>query len=104
MKNQHQEIIEDWTYTHYVRDASGNVMSIYKETFAPCVSGGCSGATNVSSVKVADQPIYGSDRVGSLRDDREQLSNVAISGGDTDYLSSHYFGGYGDSSWKVTWP
>ncbi len=75
---------DQWTYTHYVRDASGNVMSIYEEDFAAC--GGCSGgATHEATVKVADQPIYGSDRLGTIHDDRQRTAHVSFGASDINY-------------------
>lgn len=90
---------EDWTFTHYVRDASGNVMAVYEESFEPCVGGGCSMISDISTLKLADQPIYGSDRLGSVRGDVEHESNVSISGndfGDIDYVNTSVYSGYGD--------
>ncbi|HEX8659410.1 MAG TPA: RHS repeat-associated core domain-containing protein, partial [Hymenobacter sp.] len=49
------------TTTYYVRDASGNVMAVYQQ-------GGAGG-----SVTLAEQPIYGSTRVG------ERLPNLSLS-------------------------
>lgn len=42
----------EWVTTYYVRDASGNVMSIYEE--------------KAGEVKLSELPIYGSDRLGTL--------------------------------------
>jgi RHS repeat-associated protein len=43
----------NWTYTFYVRDASGNVMSVYSKT----------GSTTL----LTEIPIYGSERLGELK-------------------------------------
>ncbi|MGB0175726.1 MAG: RHS repeat-associated core domain-containing protein [Owenweeksia sp.] len=83
-----------WTYTHYVRDASGNVMGIYEESFASCQE--CiEGATHDFSLKVSDQPVYGSERVGNIRDDRERTGQVSFSGGNITYHGLGDIGGDG---------
>ena len=62
----------DWTITHYVRDASGNVMAIYTENYEAC--SGCQQSTSdyVASVSLSEQSLYGSDRLGNWTDGRAQ--------------------------------
>ncbi len=50
------------TLTYYVRDAQGNVMSIYETT---------ENTNGTLDYRLADQPIYGSSRVGSLQSNDE---------------------------------
>ncbi|MDX2002644.1 MAG: hypothetical protein SFW35_09430 [Chitinophagales bacterium] len=48
---------DEWEYTYYLRDASGNVMSNY--TKRTLVS-----TTTYKQVKQTEVPLYGSDRLG----------------------------------------
>jgi hypothetical protein len=59
----------NWTAQWYVRDASGNVMAIYDETFA-------STAENAyqSIVTLSELPLYGSSRVGILKGSGQEIT------------------------------
>jgi YD repeat-containing protein len=64
---------KDWSYTYYVRDASGNVMGVYKRSFTPNV-----GNTEVTdALELEESQIYGSSRLGiDLRKGEGILSSV----------------------------
>jgi|GEM_PF-4686275 RHS repeat-associated protein len=51
---------DQWTYTYYVRDASGNIMAIYDRNFVN------NKTTSQVQVSLAENPIYGSKRVGDV--------------------------------------
>ena len=79
--------VQDWTFYHYVRDASGGIMAIYEETFEPC-GGNCSNqsASYISNLKLIEQPLYGSSLLGTLSTDIVQKSEVLFSGNDPLHL------------------
>ncbi len=56
-----------WIYTHYVRDASGNVMAVYKQTFEKKDT---LDANFVTTVTLDEQNIYGSSRLGLRTEDK----------------------------------
>jgi RHS repeat-associated protein len=64
---------KDWSYTYYVRDASGNVMGVYKRSFTPNV-----GNTEVTdALELEESQIYGSSRLGiDLRKGEGILSSI----------------------------
>lgn len=78
-----KEVINDPTdptknnSTYYVRDASGNVMAIYEENNAVVPTG------YIAHVHMAEQPIYGSDRLGQRRDSIPVKSTLYPSNGGT---------------------
>jgi RHS repeat-associated protein len=57
-----------WTAQWYVRDASGNVMAIYNETFTNT-------ATNAyaSTLTLSELPIYGSSRIGIIEASGQEI-------------------------------
>ena len=55
---------DQWTYTHYVRDASGNPMAVYTESFEACSSCTGTGTTHLATVALSEHNLYGSDRLG----------------------------------------
>jgi RHS repeat-associated protein len=54
---------DNWTYTYYVRDAQGNVLATYERTMRK------SGSQYTDLVKLKEQDIYGSSRVGVKNND-----------------------------------
>ena len=52
----------DVTYTHYVRDATGNVMSTYKRTQRDITA-----TSIVDTISLSEQHLYGSSRLGIRR-------------------------------------
>jgi RHS repeat-associated protein len=64
---------KDWSYTYYVRDASGNVMGVYKRSFTSNT-----GNTEVTdALELEESQIYGSSRLGiDLRKGEGILSSV----------------------------
>lgn len=59
------------TTTYYVLDASGNTMSVYERTNALV-----SGSTYQATVKMTEQPIYGSSRLGQRRESNMVIHQV----------------------------
>ncbi len=60
-----------WEYTHYVRDAQGNVLSVYSQTYvASMVHEGL----YESHLKLAEQHVYGSSRIGMSTQETEKVS------------------------------
>lgn len=56
------EMTQDhWIYTYYVRDASGNIMGIYTRNFVTLPP---PGYMEYEQVKLDENPIYGSKRIG----------------------------------------
>lgn len=49
-----------WIYTHYVRDASGNVMVVYKQTYEEANTD----SDFLTKITLDEQSIYGSNRLG----------------------------------------
>ncbi len=63
-----------WEYYHYVRNANGQTMAVYKEDLT--VTGtGCMRST----LTVQDQPVYGSSRLGSYMEARSRDYNFSAS-------------------------
>lgn len=61
---------EDWTYTHYVRDAQGNVLSIYESTY--------DNSDNLTQLHLAERILYGSSRLGIMSVDKDiSIQNTA---------------------------
>jgi RHS repeat-associated protein len=54
---------EFWTYTYYVRDAQGNVLGVYERSL-PKVGG-----TYTDQLKLKEQNMYGSSRIGTKNSD-----------------------------------
>ena len=54
---------DNWVYTYYVRDASGNISATYEKTFMP-VSGQAN--TYSETLKLQEHDLYGSSRLGTL--------------------------------------
>lgn len=52
-----------WTRTYYVRDPSGNIMSIYEATVDTAITG------DTITYVMKEQPIYGSSRIGERKED-----------------------------------
>lgn len=63
------------TSTFYVRDASGNVMSIYEQNNTLSTAG------YIASIYLSEQPLYGSDRLGERRDSIPIKSTLYPNGG-----------------------
>src|ERR1041385_3255942 len=63
---------DNWTYTYYLRDASGNIIATYNRTFT-AVSGGHS----TEAFKQKENDLYGSSRVG-VRSVTTQLASVTL--------------------------
>jgi RHS repeat-associated protein len=61
---------EDWKYTYYVRDAQGNVMATYERTMVKVSS------TYTDMLKLKEQHIYGSSRIGIKNNDLVLTSKV----------------------------
>lgn len=56
---------DQWVYTHYVRDASGNTMAIYEKTYEDLGSG------NYRSIfQQKEVNLYGSNRLGTFNSDK----------------------------------
>jgi RHS repeat-associated protein len=51
---------DNWTYTYYLRDASGNVIAVYDRDFERDIPGG----TYTDELAVKEEHLYGSSRVG----------------------------------------
>ncbi len=69
---------KDWIITRYVRDASGNVMSHYKQTFEKIVGEGNRYSTTISQAEI---PIFGSSRLGMKTGTSSQTAYfTAVSG------------------------
>lgn len=49
---------DEWTYTYYIRDASGNVMSTYARTYTEV------GSDVVDKLQLKETHLYGSSRIG----------------------------------------
>lgn len=64
-----------WTYTYYVRDASGNVMSVYERTFEHV-----SGDDYKDNFDCVELDIYGSKRVGLLNADSLSVRTFTSTG------------------------
>ena len=62
---------EDWTYTFYARDASGNIMSIYN--------------LESNNYRLTERPIFGSSREGLHRPNLELGTQNSASSDFTDY-------------------
>ena len=71
---------DTWSWTYYVRDAQGNVMAVYdRKTFNPSTSTeppnlesidiNWSQATSMEYLKLSEQHLYGSSRLGLLQRD-----------------------------------
>jgi RHS repeat-associated protein len=54
---------EFWTYTYYVRDAQGNVLGVYERSLPKA------GATYTDQIKLKEQNMYGSSRLGTKNPD-----------------------------------
>ncbi len=71
----------DWVYTYYLRDASGQVMSIYERTFAAHES---EASQYVSTWNRIESPIYGSSRVGvntsTIQTLKQEFKSTIING------------------------
>ncbi len=59
-----------WTYTYYMRDASGNVLATYERKLPK------SGATYTDEMKLKEQHLYGSSRVGIRSTDLQLTSKT----------------------------
>lgn len=71
---------EDWTITYYVRDASGNVMSVYKRNYAQVTTN-----TFSDNIKLSEQHIYGGSRIGMVQKDITMpVCTLTITGHETD--------------------
>ncbi|MFZ5553171.1 MAG: DUF6443 domain-containing protein [Bacteroidota bacterium] len=78
----------DWLYSEfYVRDASGNIMSTYKEIIEPA---------NMPSYKQTEKHIYGSTAIGIERTEKEMIAaivepseNVRILGNKSYSMANH---------------
>ncbi len=62
---------EQWEWTYYVRDASGNVMAIYDQVNTPITDG------YNTEIKWAETPLYGSSRIGMIIPD-QLISSIDI--------------------------
>ena len=60
----------DWEYTHYVRDAQGTVIAVYKEDFDALGSG-----RYRSNFKLDEISIYDSERIGRARGNDLSIKN-----------------------------
>lgn len=70
----------DWTYTIYVRDASGNVMATYKALVDPVKS-------IIDQLYEREHHIYGSSRLGIKRSDNPDYNLAAAQIPNTDLLT-----------------
>ncbi|MEM7163394.1 MAG: AHH domain-containing protein, partial [Bacteroidota bacterium] len=80
----------EWTWTYYVRDASGNIMATYDRIHSTTNEG------YNKKIKWAESPIYGSSRLGVLSTN-ELLSDVDVntSTGDEVELANYDIGSLG---------
>ena len=63
----------NWQYTYYVRDASGNVASIYTRSFPQVNS-----TTYKDEFKLQEQNLYGSSRLGLDNNEIEFIGSSGI--------------------------
>ena len=68
-----------WEYYHYINDAAGNPLAIYKESF---INGSCLS----SKLEIEDMPIYGSSRMGTFSKPGVKRQN--------NFTASYTSGGY----------
>ncbi len=88
---------DEWKYTHYVRDASGNVMAVYREEIEPCL--GCQEPVNHElRLYLTEHLIYGSDRIGLWKSDRYQKQDVVFFAGSPPTWSASNFMDYQDNA------
>ncbi len=79
---------EAWTYTFYVRDASGNVMATYNRTWEK-IDGGQSG-DYTDQFNIAEYSVYGSSREGLKLENKELYHHdIRITGHTNKHISSY---------------
>lgn len=66
VENGGTDLPDDWEYTYYTLDASGNTIAVYS-------------ANDDDSVMLGEQMIYGSERLGTKHRNNVKMDNVAIS-------------------------
>lgn len=77
--NQRPDYENTWKYTYYVRDAQGNIMSVYNRSYESLTS-----TTFKDTFKLDEQNIYGSSRLGLQSGDvgERLIKQFTISGYD----------------------
>lgn len=73
--------LDSWVYTFYVRDASGNILSIYTRTQA------IENGLYAVKCSLEEQLLYGSSRIGSKKNDIYVLSSCPYNNGEQ--VNSH---------------
>ncbi|MGB0175926.1 MAG: RHS repeat domain-containing protein, partial [Owenweeksia sp.] len=89
---------DNWIYTHYVRDASGNIMAVYREVMGGCLGCQHQSATHKIELQLKEHSLYGSDRLGIWAGNRKQTREVVLNAGSPPTVSDLLFIDYEDDA------